>query len=409
MNKRSMFAIIVTKSLRKRVGRVWVAILAVAVGATLTSSLLTVSTGIEGAVERELRSYGANVLLMPKDALINVGSGDLSFGSVSERKFLKEESLREIGNVVPGEKLVGYAPYLYVPVKMELYLPWAPYLQINSNADPASTVVFVGTWLGEMRQISPWWRAEGSWIQNRSGVNEVMLGKTLAEKMGAKAGVGLRMSYQGHTEDVKIAGILSTSGPEDNQIVGTLGLAQRVAGQPGSVHIVWVSMQAQSRELETLAKKVEEAVPSSEAKLIGQVVQAEETVLSKMSFTMILLVSFVLIASGLGVMSTLSTSVMERRSEIGLLKALGAEEKTISMLQLSEASLIGLAGGVIGYLAGASLASLIGLAVFGRALAPQPQIFLITALMSLVLVLTASIIPVRQALRVESAVVLRGE
>lgn len=389
--KRSMFAVMIARSIKNRRGRVWVAILAVAVGATLASSLLTIAMGSEGLVARELRGYGANIMVVPK-AEIQVGSGELSFGSIAEKKLLDEGSLEEIGNAVPEESLVGYVPYLYVPVNVG-----------------SETVVFVGTWLDEIKDVNPWWRVEGGWVDGRDSLTEVMVGRTLAEKMDARVGEGLAISRGSHLERVRIVGMVETGGPEDYQILGTLRLAQSLSGEPGAVHMVGVSVLAHGMSLESIAERIEKRVEGVDAKIIGQVVRGEELVLGKMGLIMILVTALVLTASGLGVMSTMTTTVMERRREIGLLEALGADDKLISLLHLAEASLIGLAGGVFGYVAGSAFAALIGLEVYGEALPPQPTIFPVTILISVGVVLLASIIPVKNALRVETAMVLRGE
>lgn len=390
--RRMVFVSLIAKSFMNRRGRVAIAILAVAVGATLAASLLTVSIGVEGAAEKELRSYGANILVTPKDAVLQVGSGSLGFGSVAGGKLLSEDSLNAIGNIVPKDSLVGYTPYLFS----------------IANIGP-NTVVVAGTSLDEVRKVNQWWNVEGGWIENQSSLTEVMVGKDLAEKLGAKLGEVLTISRDGSTVRAKVVGVVSTGGSEDNQIIGTLRLAQTLAGEPSSVHLVWVSVLAQGSDLERVAQMIEQQVPDSEAKTVSQLAQSEEIVLSRMQFTMILVTLLVLSASGLGVMCTMSTSIMERRQEIGLLKALGAEDRRISLLHLTEASLIGLAGGVAGYIVGTVLAALIGLQIYGKMLPPQPFVLLITLLISLGLVWAASIVPVRSALRVESAVVLRGE
>ena len=375
-----------------RRGRVAIAILAVAVGATLVASLLTVSMGVEGAAEKELRSYGANILVTPKDAVLQVGSGGVGFGSVAGGKLLREDSLRVIEDVVSKDILVGYTPYLFS----------------IGNVGP-NTVVVAGTSLDEVRKVNPWWKVEGGWIGNQSSLTEIMVGKNLAENLGVKQDELLTISRGGNTVKVRVIGVVSTGGSEDNQVIGTLRLAQTLAGEPNSVHMVWVSVLAQGGDLERVAQIIGDRVPGSEVKTVNQMAQSEEIVLSRMQFVMILVTLLVLSTSGLGVMCTMSTSIMERRREIGLLKALGAEDRRISLLHLTEASLIGLAGGVAGYIIGTVLAALIGLQIYGAVLPPQPSVLLVTVLISLGLVWIASIVPVRSALRVESAVVLRGE
>jgi putative ABC transport system permease protein len=114
-------------------------------------------------------------------------------------------------------------------------------------------------------------------------------------------------------------------------------------------------------------------------------------------------------ASILGVTTTMTTSVIERRKEIGLMKALGAERRRITALFLVEAAVIGVIGGVMGFLAGVFLARAIGLSVFDTAVGTSILLLPVAIGISVAVAVLASIPPVRRAMQVEPAVVLRGE
>ena len=108
-------------------------------------------------------------------------------------------------------------------------------------------------------------------------------------------------------------------------------------------------------------------------------------------------------------MTTMTTSVIERQKEIGLMKSVGAENKKIVSLFFSEAAIIGSIGGVLGFIIGVILAQVIGLSVFSTSISPQYQILPVAILISIGVSLFASVLPVRRAVKVEPAVVLRGE
>jgi putative ABC transport system permease protein len=105
----------------------------------------------------------------------------------------------------------------------------------------------------------------------------------------------------------------------------------------------------------------------------------------------------------------MTTSVIERKKEIGLMKSVGAENKKIMSLFFSEATIIGIIGGIAGFIIGVILAQIIGISVFNTSITPRLEIIPIVLLMSITVALLASIIPIRRAIRVEPAVVLRGE
>jgi len=132
-------------------------------------------------------------------------------------------------------------------------------------------------------------------------------------------------------------------------------------------------------------------------------------ILGKIEDMMFLVTIVALLASALGVMTTMTTSVIERRKEIGLMKSIGAENKSIISLFLSEAALIGVIGGFLGYVVGIILSQFIGMSVFGTSISPRLEVIPIALGISVGVSLLASILPVRKAVGVEPAIVLRGE
>jgi len=95
--------------------------------------------------------------------------------------------------------------------------------------------------------------------------------------------------------------------------------------------------------------------------------QLSETVggiLSAVSTVLIGIGAISLLVGGVGIMNTMYTSVVERTREIGIYKALGAENHTILMLFLVESGLIGVIGGLIGIVLGFGMAKVVE--VIGR-------------------------------------------
>jgi putative ABC transport system permease protein len=125
---------------------------------------------------------------------------------------------------------------------------------------------------------------------------------------------------------------------------------------------------------------------------------------------MMLLITIVaLAASGIGVMTTTMTTVMERRKEIGLMKSIGAENLKIASIFLTESVIIGLGGGVLGYFLGNILAQYIAESVFHSSISIVLYVLPVTVGVSLAVTVLASLLPVRRATRIEPAIVLRGE
>jgi putative ABC transport system permease protein len=105
----------------------------------------------------------------------------------------------------------------------------------------------------------------------------------------------------------------------------------------------------------------------------------------------------------------MTTSVIERRKEIGLMKSIGAQNQKIVTLFLLETIFIGIIGGILGYMIGVILSQFIGISVFSTTISPQVIVIPFVLGISIGVSLLASILPVRKAIKVEPAIVLRGE
>ena len=225
-------------------------------------------------------------------------------------------------------------------------------------------------------------------------------------------------------------------GFEDDQIFVTLPAAQELLGLSQGVDRVQVSalvepdssLRADLQGLDpsemtpeqyatwycspimgAVVTQIKEVLPGADVGPIRQISQAEVDFLGKISLLMALLTIMALGGSALAVMTAMTASVMERRAEIGLMKAIGADDGQIASIFLSEAALIGLAGGAAGYLLGLGLAQ--GLARWMFSAGGQvPAIVLpFTLLLALVVALIGSALPVRRAVRFDPVLLLRGK
>ena len=244
-----------------------------------------------------------------------------------------------------------------------------------------------------------------------------MVGINIAEKIGLNVGDNFIIKYNENYEDLEnettynltVVGIISTDGHEDSQIYVNLQVAQNISSRADKLHTVQVSALCNQCPVDTFAAEIEEKIPYAQARTVNQLVNAEMNILGKISDMMFLITIVALLASALGVMTTMTTSVIERRKEIGLMKSVGAENKRISALFISEATIIGVIGGIIGYIIGITLAQIIGLTVFGTSINRRLEILPIAIGISIGESLLASALPVRRAVKVEPAIVLRGE
>src|SRR2546422_201892 len=159
----------------------------------------------------------------------------------------------------------------------------------------------------------------------------------------------------------------------------------------------------------SIAHQVQLVLPGVEARPIRRVAEGEGRILTRLSALMWLMTLTALVAAALAVGATSATTVIERRAEVGLMKALGAGNGLVGAFFLAEQALLALAGGVAGYALGLGLAQLLGRSVFG--VPPTQRLILLPVILALAVLvaLAGSLVPLRRAARYEPAPVLRGE
>ena len=372
------------------------AVVSVIMGAAIATALINISLDITDKLGKELRAYGANILLVPKTDTISITIGDVDYGSVEEQRYIDERDITKIRTIPDARLIVGHAPYLYQIVTVE-----------------NQSLVLAGTWFDEVRKISLWWDVKGSWIDDRNDTVSSMVGISVAEKLNLDIGDSYTVVYNYTKNETSysliVVGIISTGSSEDNQILVNLDVAQEITNRPNMVNVVHVSAHCYKCPVDVIGDQITNKIPYIEAKSVKQVVATEMDLLGKLEQMMLFVTMVVLMASGLGVMTTMTTSVVERKKEIGMMKAIGAENKKIATLFLSEALIIGVTGGVVGYLLGILLARQIGLSVFKTVITAHLIVFPITLCISVTIAMLASIFPVRRAIKIEPVRVLREE
>lgn len=352
----NMFVRLITKSMKVRQGKILVAIFAVVIAAAMVSSLLTLSFDVRDKIGKELGGYGANLALLP-----------------DKGKYITEELKLD-------HPLIGsYTPYLYTTAR------------VNGRE-----VVIVGTDFEAVKVTRPWWHVEGGWPKNA----EALVGINLANKMGLKIGD----SFQINDNDITVAGLLDTGASEDNQMFLDLQKVHEITGLQGVTLVQVRTVGDVDKAIEYLEKN-----KGIRVKKIRQVAETEAMMLDKTQLLMGSVTLFVLVATCLGVTSTMISSVLERSKEIGLMKALGAQDRRLVHLFLAEAVLIGTVGGLFGYLLGLALSQFIGLEVFSVKVTPRAIVIPVTILVSVLVTVIGSLIPIRKAVAIDPIITLRGD
>lgn len=417
-----MFLRLLYESFRRQKRRKLLAGVAIMLGVGVATAMIAVATDIGDKISRELRTYGANLIVTPQEDTLDVEIGGVNLKPPSDGAYLNEADLPKIKGMFWGNNIVGFAPMLPVGVS----------LGGERNVSLLGTYFARHVVFGEqdfvtgVRTTHPWWKVQGAWPDD--GSEDVLLGDQLAAKLNRVAGQEIEIAGRPH----RIAGILSTGGPEDNQIVAPLPLAQEVLGKPGAVRRIYVSAltkpedafarrdpKSMSPEMydrwycspyaQSIAFQLQEAIPHSHAEQIRQVAQNEGTVLSRIQGLMLLITLAALLASALAVSASMATAVAERRAEVGLMKALGAGNLAVAVLFFSEATLLALLGGAAGFAGGALLARQIGHSIFASQITIQPVLLPVILAIAVLVTFAGSAAAVRRAVTFDPVYALRGD
>lgn len=378
MNKNTSFMIkMLFSSFVRRRSRMAVALFGIAIGATVLLGMVTLCYDIPRQMSKEFRSYGANMVL------VSSGQENVSL-----------EDAARAAALFPKDKLVGMTPFRYIPIRNNM-LPYTA----------------VGTDFEAVKQTSPYWQVTGTWPVRD---NEVLVGADVAEYAQLTPGKTLAVDGRNsrHAKfggEITVTGIVKTGGAEDGFIFMSLPDMEAMTGETGRADVIELSISAGEKELKELSAAVHGAVPSLEARLVKRVTQSEAAVLGKLEMLVYLVTLVVLVLTMICVATTMMTVVMERRREIGLKKALGAENRRIAKEFLAEGIILGALGGFGGGVCGLLFAQLISENVFARSVSVEFYLIPVTVLVSILVTMAACLLPVRRAMDVEPAVVLRGE
>jgi len=382
-----MFWRIWWRLLRGSRARLAVAFLAVASGATVCAALLNLQFDADRKLTREFRTLGANVVVSP---------GAPPGANPGEPSLMSEQVLDQIAAISAPPGTVA-APYLYI----------AGRAAASPNSEP-KTVIVAGTRLSEMSSLAPFWKIDTMELPEPDPNKGCLVGKSVAQQLGLSLGSALELSYGGTHAQLRVSGIVTAGGPDDNQLFVDLPVAQRLAGLDGRVSLVQLSVPGTPAAIDQFTSRVAAQLPGVTVRPIRQLAEGEGRLFSRIKGLLLATVILILVLTALCVLATMAALAMDRRLDVGLMKALGGSMRQVLRLFLLEAGSLGLAGGLVGCGAGLLLSEWVGRRVFGAGVTPRLEVLPVT-LALMVGVSLAGAFPLRLLARVKPAVIFRGE
>jgi len=404
-----------------------------ALGITVTTATLSIVLDIEDRLAMEFRSLGANLLVTPRSDTLPLDVGGVDLRPVGEGATLSETDLGRLRTIFWRLNIIGFTPLLELPVEV----------RAEGRRAVAPRTTLVGTWYEHavavpdgsrfttgLKLTHPWWTVEGRWFEDDA--EECLAGAALARRAGLRPGDRLTVRAGEATRRLTISGLVTTGGPEEESLVAPLRIAQDLSGLPGRFRRLMVSALTTPENdfarrdparmtpadydrwyctpyIGSIARQIEEVLPGTEARAIRRVAESEGNILSRVHRLMGVITAAALFAAALAIGVTSATTVLERRSEIGLMKALGARSALVASFFLAEQLLMALGGGAAGYGLGIVLGRWLGRSIFG--VAPTWRLLLLPVILGVatLVALAGNLLPLHRVARLQPAPILRGD
>jgi len=417
---------------------------ALALGMGVATAALSVALDVGDRMAREFRSLGANLVVTPKADSLPLEIGGVDYRPVNAGAYLPETDLPKLKTIFWHNNIMGFSPILEARVA-SWTRQFSPASATFVRPAPNGNATLIGAWSDHkvpmldggafvtgVRQTNPWWHVEGAWFGD--GAGECMVGRNFAKKNSVLIGSPVYLASP--TSDsglaLKVTGIFSSGGSEDDAVVAPLSIVQEYLGKPGQYRKLYVSALTKPEDnfarrdpktmkpdeferwscspyVSSIAYSIGQILPGTDVRVIRRVAEGEGQILTRVQ-TLLWLVTFAaMLAAALAVGASSAASVIERRVEIGLMKALGAGSGTVGFLLAAEQLLLAFVGGGVGYALGIVLARLLGEKIFGAAPEPTLLVFFVVIGLAALVTLLGSAIPLRRASRIEPAPILRGE
>lgn len=438
-----MFLRLVADSFTRRPRRKLLTAAALSLGMAVVTAALSVSLDVGDRLAKEFRSLGANLVVTPEADSLPLEIGGVDYRPVNAGAYLPEADLPKIKSIFWHNNVVALAPVLETQVETAKWNPADRELEGRNQA------ALMGTWVAHqvplpdggnfvtgIDRTNTWWNVEGRWFDE--GKSECVVGTRAAARLGLHIGEQVSVNVPDSSKMVQryssltVTGILNTGGPEDDSIVTSLKEVQEIARTQSVYRKLYVSALTKPEDefgrrdpatmnqadmerwicspyISSIAYSIKQVLPGTDVRVIRRVADGEGVILKRVQALLWLVTFAALLAAALAVGASSAASVIERRSEIALMKALGAGSGMMGFLLAAEQLVLAFIGGGIGYSLGTVLARAVGQRIFG--VAPEASLLVLAAVLPLAagVTLLGSAIPLRRAARYEPAPILRGE
>ncbi|EIE8205030.1 ABC transporter permease [Campylobacter jejuni] len=427
-----MLAKMIFNSIFKNKIQKFLAFLTCFLATLLLSTMLNITLSIGDEVTKQLKSYGSNILVLPKGSSLSIEIGNELYEPLKNKNYLEEKNLYMIKDIYWRNNITALAPFLEGKITIEnsqqKALIYGAYFQ---KAIKLKMMDFITG----IKSLYPYLAVQGEWAKDDS--NEIMLGEDFAKNNKLKLGDTIKLIGENNqSKEAKIVGILLHANPKmSNKIIAPLNLAQDLLNKQGlysstEVRAFTIPESALSEKVRrmgeekldqleydkwycsayvgSIASQISDGLPGADAKALNAISDAQSLVVKKIQSLMGITCIICLIVASIAISSLMSSEIHRRKKEIGLLKVLGANTFQIYLIFASENLIVALFAALLGFIFGTALSQIISLSIFGYfidiAFVALPLSFIFAGLIALL----GCLLPIKNITQLSAAGVLYG-
>ncbi len=406
----------------RRPGPSAAALVVVAFGVAALVAVESVATSSEKRVAGQMRTLGANVLVLPAETTLQDYYAADSHGESLPEEYASRITMAQLKGVeelsprlsVECELDESSVVLTGVLPRQEFYeqSAWQSFDLLTADIDSFET----GGGLGrkhegccgrtcqltteEKRSLASYAKTR---IVHELDRDSVLVGADVAEEHGFAGGETVRLLGA----DFRVAGVLPRTGTvDDARLLGHLHRVQEVSDSGPVVNVIEV-MGCCDAMAADLVGDLKDLLPGARVVTIANLVEAQVTVNGLMKRLSYVLFAVLVVLGGASVASVMFANVSERRRELGTLMALGATPSTVGRMVILKAATLGVAGAVLGVGLGAVSAYAVGLRYLGFTVSTPPAIVLTGFGTALLVAVVASYVPARRAARLDPCTCLQ--
>jgi putative ABC transport system permease protein len=379
---------IAIKNLMRRKAKAGFIMAGLVVGVAAMVAVIGFVRTMTAEINHKMERYGANILILPKTEDLQLSYGGLNLGGVSiGMQPIRQADLDRLATIKNAANIAATGPTLLGVV--------------SANG---RDVLLAGIEMNRVDVLKPWWTLSG----NRPDSTGVLAGAQTARLLNLTLGQTIDINGR----PMPVSGILGTTGSQDDHLLfAELPTTQVILGRQGQISMAEVAALCHNCPIDEMVRQISGVLPDAKVMAIQQVVKGRMDTLHRFSTFSMAMSAVVILVGSLVVLTTMMSSVRERKEEIGIFRAMGFRKSHVMKIIFSEAAMVSGPAGLIGYLAGTG-ATFIAVRFFPdmdhASSAWDPLLCGGAILLAMAVGLTASIYPAIMAARLDPNTALRS-